>query len=429
MIWLYRILFLPSLLLLAPRYLRRMRRRGGYREHFRERFGLHFVPRRRPDRLRVWLQAVSVGEMLAIGPILDGLQKDGVEIYLTTTTSTGFRIAGDRYRRQTLGIGYFPIDWWPFSARAWRRIDPDAILLTEGERWPEHLNQARKRGAPVIVINARMSDRSFRRLRRFPPAARMLLGGVTRLLPSSAEDEARFRALKFPQERMARLGSIKLDVAIPVLSEEARAGLRADLGLGPGFVLLGSSTWPGEEEALIAALRRARAEGLVGSLLIVPRHAERRFEIDRALRKAGLKFHFRSKGPAPEPVDVAVGDTTGELRYLTQVADLVFVGKSLLPHTEGQTPVEAAILGKPILFGPGMGNFYDIANDLMKRGAAVLVEDAEALARESAALLRDGARRRQLAAAAEAWHRENAGAVVRTLEAIRSELAPLRKRA
>ncbi len=107
----------------------------------------------------------------------------------------------------------------------------------------------------------------------------------------------------------------------------------------------------------------------------------------------------------------------------------MFVGKSLLPHTEGQTPVEAAILGKPILFGPGMGNFYDIANDLMKRGAAVLVEDAEALARESAALLRDGARRRQLAAAAEAWHRENAGAVVRTLEAIRSELAPLRKRA
>ncbi len=426
MIWLYRILFLPALLFLGPGYLRRMRRRGGYWRNFRQRFGGHFVPRRRPGKPRVWLQAVSVGEMLAIGPILEGLQHDGVEVYLTTTTSTGYRMAQDRYRRLTLGIGYFPIDWWPFSARAWRRIDPDAVILTEGERWPEHLWQADRRGAPVVAVNARMSERSFRRLQRFGPGAQLMLGGVTRLLPCSAEDESRFRILGYPAGRMSVLGNIKLDVKIPLLTGAELGQLRLALGLPPGLVLLGSATWPGEEEALLAALKGARADGLRVSLLLVPRHAERRFEIDRLLRASGLRFHLRSRGPAPEEVDVAVGDTTGELRQLTQLADLVFVGKSLPPHTEGQTPVEAAILMRPIVFGPGMGNFRDIARELLVCGAARRTEDADALIREVSALLRDGTQRQALAAAAAKWRDANAGAGERTLRVIREELAQIR---
>src|SRR5687767_4453298 len=116
MLWLYRILFVPALLVLAPVYLRRMRRRGGYRSHFGHRFGRHpHLPAKPPGVRRVWLQAVSVGEVLAIGPILEALRRDNVQVYLTTTTSTGFRLANDRYRGLTIGIGYFPIDWWPFS--------------------------------------------------------------------------------------------------------------------------------------------------------------------------------------------------------------------------------------------------------------------------------------------------------------------------
>jgi 3-deoxy-D-manno-octulosonic-acid transferase len=426
MFWLYRIFFLPTLVVLAPYYLRRMRRRGGYGEKFRQRFGGHEAPPRKPGVRRIWLQAVSVGEMLAIGPMLEALRRDGVEIFLTTTTSTGYRMATDRYGALTLSIGYFPIDWWLFSARAWRRIQPDLVILTEGERWPEHIHQARLRGVPVVGVNARISERSYRRLRRLPPVAHLMLDGIARLLPCSSEDEQRFRNLGFPADRMRVTGNIKLDVAILPLGEAALAHLRRDLGLPPGLVLLGSSTWPGEEAALLGALIRARTAGLRVSLLLVPRHAERRIEIERQLRDAGLRYHFRSRGAAPGEVDVAVGDTTGELRQLTQLADLVFVGKSLPPHTEGQTPVEAAALGKPILFGPGMGNFATIARDLLARGAALEVADAAALAAEVAVLLGQADRREALAAAAAVWRRENAGAIASTLTVIREELAALR---
>jgi 3-deoxy-D-manno-octulosonic-acid transferase len=223
-------------------------------------------------------------------------------------------------------------------------------------------------------------------------------------------------------------GNIKLDVEIPKLGEEERSALRRALGLPDGLVLLGSSTWPGEEEALLTALQRVRAAGLRCSLLIVPRHAERRQEIERTLLSSGLRFHFRSRGSAREQGDVAVADTTGELRRLTQLADVVFVGKSLPPHTEGQTPVEAAALQKPILFGPGMGNFRLIASDLLARGAAWEVKDAATLGEACELLLRDSMRRDALADAAARWRSDNAGAVRRTLEVIHEELSRLKPR-
>ncbi len=427
MLWLYRLLFIPALVVLGPGYLRRMRRRGGYRADFAHRFGRHpQLPEKKKGRPRVWLQAVSVGEMLAIGPLLEALQRDGAEVYLTTTTSTGYRVANDRYRGLTMGVGYFPIDWWPFAAMAWRRIAPDLVILTEGERWPEHLQQAANRGVPVLCINARLSDRSFARLKWFRPAARLMVGGVTRLLAASAEDAARFVALGVPEDRIQTTGNIKLDVQIPRLDAAERTQLRRELGLPPtGAVVVGASTWPGEEAALIAALERARSGGRAVSLLLVPRHAERRLEVQQLLQAANLRFHLRSQGAAGREVDVAVGDTTGELRKLAQLGDLVFVGKSLAPHTEGQTPVEAAALEKPILFGPGMSNFRVIAADLVARGAARRVDDPAALAQAVEELLRDEGQRLAVAAAAAKWRRENGGAVERTLLIVRAELARL----
>lgn len=425
MLWLYRLLFLPALLLGAPFYLWRMRRRGGYRENFGQRFGrVPDLPAKVPGRRRIWLQAVSVGEMLAIGPMLEAWQRDGdVEVYLTTTTSTGYRLAHERYGTFVAGIGYFPIDWWPFSRRAWRRVQPDLVILTEGERWPEHIRQAQRRGVPVLAVNARLSDRSFRRMHRVRWAVPALLGGITRLLACSAHDAERFRALGFPAERITTTGNIKLDVTIPPLTPAERAQLRRELGLpAAGLILMGASTWPGEEEALVAALRQARAEGLTCALLLVPRHAERRGQIEALLRPSGFAYHFRSRGAAAGEGDVVVGDTTGELRKFLQLADVVFVGKSLAPHTEGQTPVESAVLGRPLLFGPGMGNFRVIAQELVTQGAALVVADGAALAETAGSLLRDAVRRQTLAEAAQAWHRANAGAVQRTLAVVRTEL-------
>jgi len=425
MLWLYRLVFLPALLLLAPRYLLRMRRRGGYGEDFSHRFGGHPRLKAKKDgRPRVWLQAVSVGEMLAIGPLLEGLKRDGAEIYLTTTTSTGYRLAVDRYAGLVAGVGYFPIDWWWFSARAWGRIAPDLAILTEGERWPEHLEQARRRGVPVVCINARLSDKSFGRMRRWPAAARLMVGGLARVLAAAPGDAERFAALGVPRERLAVTGNIKLDVRLTPLDAGARAVLRAELGLpAEGAVLVGASTWPGEEAALIGAWRAARAAGIACALLVVPRHAERRTELEKLFAKENVRAHFRSRGRSHAVVEVAVGDTTGELRKLLQLADLVFVGKSLAPHTEGQTPVEAAALAKPILCGPGMSNFRAITGELRARGAAREVADPAALAAATVELLRDEAARARLATAAAAWRAENGGALDRTLAILRSELA------
>ncbi|MDP3073903.1 MAG: glycosyltransferase N-terminal domain-containing protein [Opitutaceae bacterium] len=424
MIWVYRFLFFPALLVLAPVYLWRMRRRGGYGAGFSQRFGADpGLPAKTPGRPRVWLQAVSVGEMLAIAPILEALRGDGAEVYLTTTTSTGHRLARERYAALTIGIGYFPIDAWPFVARAWRRIAPDLLILAEGERWPEHLRAATTRGVPVLSINARLSDRSFARLKKFPRAAALTLRGITRLLAVSADDAERFIACGLARDRVTVTGNIKLDVTIPPLADTEHTQLRRELGLAAGdLVLLGSSTWPGEEAALVAALQSARAAGLRCALLLVPRHAERRAEIEAELNATGLRHHFRSRGPAAGAVDVAVADTTGELRRLTQLADVVFVGKSLPPHTEGQTPVEAAALEKPIILGPGTSNFRLITRDLLARGAAREVSDPAALARAVGELLADGAARGALANAAARWHADNAGAAARTAAIVHEEL-------
>lgn len=424
MLWLYRILFVPALLIASPYYLLRMKRRGGYRRHFSQRLGaVQGIPEKRPGVRRIWLQAVSVGEMFAIAPILEAFRNDpAVEIYLTTTTSTGYKVARERYHEATIGIGYFPLDWVVFSARAWRQVQPDLVILTEGERWPEHIEQARVRNVPVLCINARLSDRSFARMKRWHRTAESMIAGITRVLPCSEHDAGRFRELGFSDSRITTTGNIKLDLTIVPLDDGEKAKLRAELGFGDEPILLGSSTWPGEERAMIHAFRALRSAGLASRLLIVPRHAERRAEVEAVVRSSGFSYHLRSRGTAPRAVDVCVADTTGELRKLTQLADVVFVGKSLPPHEQGQTPVEAAALGRVILFGPGMTNFFAIANELVDAAAAEVVGDENELATAVERLFRNDRERASRAENAREWHQANQGAVARTLAIIRAEL-------
>ncbi|WP_082782748.1 3-deoxy-D-manno-octulosonic acid transferase [Cephaloticoccus capnophilus] len=426
-LWLYRALYPFALLIGSPFYLRRMWRRGGYREGFSHRFGrVPSLPAKREGVSRLWLQAVSVGELLAVAPLLEAWAREGHEVYLTTTTSTGYRLARERYGALTIGIGYLPLDWWPFSRNAWAAVQPDVALLMEGERWPEHIAQAARRGVSVVCLNARLSDRSFRRMRRCLWAIEPLFGGITKILACAEEDARRFRALGFAPDRVITTGNMKLDVAVPVLDAGAKAQLRSELGLRPvesgELILMGASTWPGEEAALISALRSLRVKGIACSLLLVPRHAERRAEIVAVLRESGFRYRIRSEYLSEsrsdsECVDVSLADTTGELQRLLQVADLVFVGKSLPPHTEGQTPVEAAILGRAILFGPGMGSFRQIARELVDCGAARVVGDSQALAAQACKLLLDSEKREAMGAAGRAWHAQNVGALARTLEA------------
>ena len=424
LLWLYRALFTPALVALAPRYGLRMIRRGGYGPGFTQRLGwLPPLPPPVPGRTRVWIQAVSVGELLALGPVLRGLHAAGAEIILTTTTSTGRRLAAERYGSLAATLAYFPLDAWPCSAAAWRALQPQLVVLAEGERWPEHVHQAERRGVPVVCVNARLSDRSFRRLSRVPGLAPLVLGRRTRFLAASAQDAARLARLGVDAERVSITGNLKLDVTPRPCPPAEQARLRQELGLAAGPLLLGASTWPGEEAALVEAWRRARAQGLAAQLLLVPRHAERRAEVLQTLAAAGVRAHLRTHGPAPAPVDVAVADTTGELALLTHLADVVFVGKSLPPHTEGQSPLEAAALGKAILFGPGMSNFRTVAGELLAAGAAETVATPAALAAAATQLLDDSAARTARGRAAEAWHARNRGAAERTLAALQPLLA------
>lgn len=428
MIWIYRVLFLPLLLVTLPYYLRRMLKRGGYARDFHHRLGfLDRVPAKTAGVKRIWIQAVSVGELLAAAPLLESLQGDaGIEVVLTTTTSTGYTLARERYNDLAAALGVFPLDFWPCSSLAWRRVDPDLVILLEGELWPEHLHQARVRDVPVLLVNARLSDRSYKRYRKAPGAA-WLLRQPAAILASTRQDLERFIEIGARPENVTLTGNLKFDVQnkSELTPEEVR-GLRGEMGFYSGqnspdpLVILGSSTWPGEEEALLETLAAALDQGIECRLLLVPRHAERRAEIEILLQSRPHPCHFRSRDPqAPDSTLVYVGDTTGELKILTQAADIAFIGKSLPPHCEGQTPIEAAALGKPLLFGPGMTNFREMSRSLLAAGAARQAADAQDLKQNLLHLLRDAEARKNMAEAARDWHKSNQGAVTKTLAAIR----------
>jgi len=420
MSWAYRILF-PLLLIPAlPYYLWRMIRRGGYSTGFSQRLG--FFPKLGPKtsgKRRYWIQAVSVGEMEAIGPLLRQLNATGkAEIILTTTTSTGFRLARDRYADVADRIGIFPTDLWPCSALAWSRIRPDAIILVEGELWPEHLAQARARGIPSYLVNGRISDKSFARHQRFPRLSAYVLGHFRKIAAGSEEDVRRFHKLGFAA---TLTGNIKFDVASDApMSATERTQLRVELGFGTDprtVVLLGSSTWKGEESLLIHFVRELRAAGEDVRLLLVPRHSERRAEVASEASASGLAWHQRSTGGTSAPADTIIhlADTTGELRRLTRAADLAFCGKSLPPHEGGQTPVECAAAGVAIVYGPHMSNFRDICSGLEQAKAANKAKDAHELVALLSQFIRQARERIEMGRNGSTWHQGNRGATERTL--------------
>ena len=413
-----------------------MWRRGGYRTGFLNRFGFfRKLPSPAPGVKRIWLQAVSVGELLAAAPLIQRLRAAGHEVVLTTTTSTGYALARRRHAEDAVLTGVFPLDFWATSSLAWRRLRPDAVILFESELWPEHLHQAGRRGVPVYLVNARLSERSFHRYRRLRALARPLLRPLTTVLAASPTDEQRHRRLR-PGADVHLTGNLKVDFdPAPLLDDAAKRALAAECGfidvadvdapVPP--VLLGASTWPGEEKALLEAWKQLKAEHPDLCLLLVPRHAERRREVAADLRAAGIEpvlrteLHAKSRS-APANTRVYVADTTGELRRFTQLADAVFVGKSLPPHRQGQTPIEAAGYGKPVFFGPGMKEFSDIAAALVREGAAEIVPDAAQLAPRIAPVLADPHERDRRGTAARHWFEANRGAVDRAWDHIRSGL-------
>ncbi len=436
MILLYRLLFVPALILALPAYLPRMLRRGGYAGGFSQRFGVwRGLPPKQAGLRRIWIHAVSVGEILALKPLLHRLQASDlhVEIVLTTTTSTAHAVAVREFCRTTTYLAYFPLDFWLFSRRAWQSAAPDLCVLMEGEIWPEHLHQARLRNVPVVLINARMSERSYQRWRIMPRQVREVFSMPRRIVAASEEDGQRFTGLGANQGKVVVSGNLKLDFSPePLLTPDQAKQLRQELGLNaesedaaPPLVLAGASTWPGEEDMLLRVCQRLKTRGMRCTLLLIPRHAERSSHLRQMLGKTGLGVHFRSDGPAAGPVDVAVADTTGEMVRLLQMADAVFVGKSMASHPQhrgGQNPIEAAALGKVVTFGPNMQNFSAVTRSMLEQNAATQVADEQALFAHLFRVLGDPALKAELEARARAWHATGTGATERTFAVLREVL-------
>lgn len=412
-IFIYRLLFLPILCCVLPYYLLRMWRRGGYFKGIAQRFGLVSRPK---QACPVWIQAVSVGEIEALAPFLAALEEKHIPVYLTTTTSTAFRLATQKYTSFVDTIAYFPLDFFLFSSMAWRRIRPRAVCLMESELWPEHLHQAHRRNCPVYLLNARCSDKTFRRYRQLQWFVCPLFSFLTKIFAASALDWQRFRQFCPPNIAIEETGNLKVDAAIAASQgKETTAFNRSDLGKTwqKACILLGASIWPGEEKFLISFYLRAKKTHPQLRLILVPRHVERIASIQESLEESGLRFCLRTK-PQMD-CDVYVVNTTGELKGFLHLADLVFVGKSLEPHHGGQTPIEAAALGKPILYGPHMENFRGICQSLERAKAAFRGTEAEALAQQLRTWLEHPEQAQAYGQAAARWITAQQGATQRIL--------------
>ncbi len=377
-----------------------------------------------------WVHAVSVGEAIAAAPLVEGLRRLHPELPLvmTTVTSTGAQIVRDRFA----GLAthrFFPLDFPSVTRRAVAKINPAFLICMETELWPNTLRTLASRGVPVMIANGRISDRSYRRYRLVRRFMASVLADVRVFAMQSDEDARRIIALGAQPERVVVTGNIKLDAAVadPVGSFDLWRRL---LGLAPGQrVWVAGSTHPGEEGLVLDAHRAALAECPELVLVIAPRHPERTREVLALVDRRGYASVRRSELPAavttadaPVP-PVVILDTVGELAMLYAVADVVFVGGSLVPMG-GHNVLEAALRRKPVLIGPHSENFRESVGLLESAGAALVVRDASELSRELRRLLADQDLRLKLGDAGYEAVASRHGAVRETLDLVERYLYP-----
>jgi 3-deoxy-D-manno-octulosonic-acid transferase len=418
----YNLLFAAAFPLMLPGFLLRMLRRGGYRARMLDRFALYpadLLPgsaEASRDAGFVWLHAVSVGEVQVAAQLMEEWRKaePGVRFCFSTTSSTGWRVAEKAVRERDILI-YNPLDFPNFAKSAIFRIRPRAVILTESEIWPNFVRTAAKAGVPVFLINARVSDRSAPRYR----FARFFFGDVlrrfSRIFAQSALDRDRLVAAGADPRSVETTGSFKFDAARRNPAKEAE--MRAWIG-APGRILLGGSTWPGEDTVLLDIAKTL--DGV--TLVIAPRHFEKADAVEANILAAGFACVRRSRGDKP-PADgrraVYLADTTGELMGLYGIADAVFVGKTLF-EKGGQNMIEPCLCGKPVAVGPHTENFRPVMSDLLDAKAIVQVKDAAALGDTQRRFFKDGDG--GLGARALKAVRSRCGVVPKCVAAIRAKL-------
>jgi 3-deoxy-D-manno-octulosonic-acid transferase len=404
-----------------------MRRRGNWQKGFAERFGRYDTNLKQAitNRDVLWMHAVSVGEVNVCTQLIRALEPrlPNLKIVVSTTTTTGM---DELHRKLPNHISkiYYPIDCRSYVSRALSAIWPTAIVLVEAEIWPNFLWRARHLGMPVFLVNARLSDRSYRGYKRFRFLFKPLFASLTGVGAQNEADAAKLRELGCRPEAIRIVGSLKFDAA--TLDERRLLDVPALLrqaGVKPGAqLILGGSTHPGEEAILAEQFLRLRTRFPDLFLVLVPRHFERSREVGRELEERGVKFAYRSElfsgeELAPGEIDCLVVNTTGELKFFYEHAMIIFVGKSLTAEG-GQNPIEPGALGKAMVFGPNMQNFAEVVRSFLQQDGAVQVRDAAELEKTLGNLLADAARREQLGRNALKVVHENLGAIERTVDMI-----------
>jgi 3-deoxy-D-manno-octulosonic-acid transferase len=397
---------------------------GKSREGWRERFGFHRPPLFRDqyaDRHRVWVHAVSAGEVTAAVPIIAALADlDPQAAFLvSTTTTTGNQVA----RNSCPGadaVTYFPFEMAPSVAGALRAVRPHLCLLVEGEFWPNFLALGRASGARMMVVNGRISDRAFPRMCTLRPLYAWAFQYVDRFCMQSSLDAERVLRLGADPRRVTVAGNTKFDRAPVPLSPEEDQTLRADLSLQPDDMLLvAGSTRPGEEEAVLDAFWHLKLKHASLRLLIAPRHRERLPEVEQIIARHGFAGIRRSQLPdadraAARPIILL--DTMGELARVYGLATTAFVGGSLAP-IGGHNILEPIGLGKPTWFGPHMHNARDVVEVVRRAEVGFMIRNAREMAEGMEPFLDDPEGRRQLAERCERVFAENGGAARRCAEA------------
>lgn len=370
-----------------------------------ERFG-HPSKGRPPGHL-VWLHAASVGEMNAAWPLMSRINDAGFRVLLTTGTVTSAAVAATR-QSDAIIHQFVPLDLPGAIERFLEHWRPDLAILVESELWPGIIAALARREVPIVIVNGRLSARSLAGWRRLQPLATAFSRRIDLCLASSEDDAARFRKLGLP--RVETTGNLKFDVPVPSASESELALLRATLG--DRTLVLAASTHEGEEDALLDAVRDLSDAVLV----LAPRHPERGDQVGAMIDRREFAWTRRSMGQSMTE-RVYLADTVGEMGLWYALADICFVGGSLVPHG-GQNPIEPAKAGVPILHGPHVGNFASVYAALDKAGGARPVLTDQALSGALAELVGDRAARRAMSERARATIRDGEGALARTMEAI-----------
>ena len=369
--------------------------------------------RARPEGPLAWLHGASVGETLAILPLVERLTRRGIAVLVTSGTRTSAQVIARRLPPGAIHQ-YVPLDVPIYVRRFLDHWRPDIALFAESEIWPNFILALERRGIPLVLVNARLSERSFRRWSKVPDAAETLLSRFACCLAQTPADAERLQRLGAPRVSVA--GTLKFDAPPPPADPRTVASLQALTAGRP--VWLAASTHPGEEEIAVA-VHRALAKRFTGLVTIIaPRHPQRGAEIAAMARESGLRPARRSEGLQPDrATDLYIADTIGEMGLLYRLAPLVFVGGSLVPHG-GQNPIEPAKLGVAVLHGPHVHNFTDVYAALDKAGGARPVADARALAGARGDLLADAGTVRTMGRRGTEAVERLGGALERTVRAI-----------